>query len=387
MPLDQLGAQGLLFQKADDLHDNFASIHRSCRSSPGCGVRRIELFPGNVSFSLLIGRTPAERFLTGVDASPDPQTTPLIKHVAGSWNADAEESGGADRHRQHGAQSSDLEAGDPGDLGYYWQPDSTDPNARKASRSGQASAARFRIFPRVNYTTLSSTAEPIAAIRAAVRSAAKDFPEFTFGTTGRPALDADEMSSTDRDSTIAEIVAAIAVFVGLLVMLRSLWLALAAEIALAVGIGWTFGWATVSVGELNLLSLVFLIALIGIGMDYLVQVLARYRTEARRHERPKAIWLRVFRSVSAPINTACLGAAGAFLVSIFTNFRGAAELGIIAGGGLLLCLLSGYTVLPALLTIFPARLSVDVARRPTGRYLAGSQGARSFDSAGGCGSA
>jgi len=50
------------------------------------------------------------------------------------------------------------------------------------------------------------------------------------------------------------------------------------------------------------------------------------------------------------------GRPGRFLVSIFTSFRGAAQLGIIAGGGLLLCLLAGYVVLPALLTIFPPRI-------------------------------
>src|SRR6185437_6433153 len=106
------------------------------------------------------------------------------------------------------------------------------------------------------------------------------------------------------------------------------------ELALGVGIGWTFGYATLAVGELNLLSIVFLIALIGIGMDYLVQVLTRYRREALRHSRPGAVWVAVFRHIAAPINTACLGAAGAFLVSAFTRFRGAADLGIIAGGGL-----------------------------------------------------
>ncbi len=91
-------------------------------------------------------------------------------------------------------------------------------------------------------------------------------------------------------------------------------------------------------------------------MDYLVQILFRYRLEARRYPRPQAVWVRVFKYVGPPINTACLGAAGAFLVAIFTDFRGAAELGIIAGAGLILCLLAGYVVLPALLTIFPAKL-------------------------------
>ena len=164
--------------------------------------------------------------------------------------------------------------------------------------------------------------------------------------------------TTDRDSRGSEIVALIAVFVGLVVLLRSIWLAVAAEIALLgrhrldlrLGEPFPIG------GELNLLSMVFLIALIGIGMDYLIQVLTRYRRRRRKHDDPRVIWAGVFKYVAAPINTACLGAAGAFFVSVFTNFRGAAELGIIASGGLLLCLVTGYIILPALLTLFPAKV-------------------------------
>jgi hypothetical protein len=109
--------------------------------------------------------------------------------------------------------------------------------------------------------------------------------------------------------------------------------------------------------------MVFLIALTGIGMDYLIQILTRYRRESARRTSPRGIWTGVFKYVAAPINTACLGAAGAFFVSVFTNFRGAAELGIVASGGLLLCLLTGYVILPPLLTLFPARARPADAER------------------------
>src|SRR4029079_15553346 len=107
---------------------------------------------------------------------------------------------------------------------------------------------------------------------------------------------------------------------------------------------WAFGWAALAVGQLNLLSIVFLLALIGIGMDYLVQILTRYRQEVARRSDAEHVWVGVFHHVALPINTACVGAAGAFLVSMLTQFRGAAQLGIIAGGGLLLCLLAGYVI-------------------------------------------
>ncbi len=212
------------------------------------------------------------------------------------------------------------------------------------------------IYANRDYSKLSDVTEPLKRMRAVVAEAAKEFPEFEVSITGRPALEADEMATSDHDTRVAEIMGLSLVFVALWIFLRHLWLVIVSELCLGVGIGWTFGWATLSTGRLNLLSLVFVIALIGIGMDYLIQIVTRYRHEKKRYSRPEAIWSRVFRYVSPPISTACLGAAGAFFVSKLTNFAGAGELGVIAGGGLLLCLLAGYTLLPALLTIFPAHV-------------------------------
>ena len=39
----------------------------------------------------------------------------------------------------------------------------------------------------------------------------------------------------------------------------------------------------------------------------------------------------------------------------FTDFRGVAQLGVIAGGGIMLCWLAAMTVLPALIQLFDAR--------------------------------
>ncbi|HWE03684.1 MAG TPA: MMPL family transporter [Tepidisphaeraceae bacterium] len=367
VPREKLGSQGLLFESPQELAGDLNDVVRSAEFVRLWGEKNPAFGPlPRAMVDTVLGRTPSQRFLAALNLKPDPEATSLVQHMAQGWADALAHPHEPIRVGANVPNLGDLDLSSPRDLGYYWEPDATDPQARLHPADARH-LLLVRVYPKINFNTLTAAEKPVAAIRSAVTTAAKDFPEFQIGTTGRPALDADEMAVTDHDSTIAEIIAAVAVFIGLVVMLRSLWLALAAEMALAVGIGWTFGWATVSVGKLNLLSMVFLIALIGIGMDYLVQILMRYRTEARRHGRPKAIWARVFRYVAAPINTACLGAAGAFLVSTLTIFRGAAELGIIAGGGLLLCLLAGYTVLPALLTLFPPRLAVDVARRPTGQ--------------------
>ena len=179
------------------------------------------------------------------------------------------------------------------DLGYYYVPD--EPNHVPPPAAGpRLPAPRYYL----------AAGEQPSGRRPSARVAdasAKPFPEFV--RHHRPAGPGRRRDRRPPTTTrrIAEIVALSAVFIGLVCALRSLWLALAAEICLAVGIGWTFGWATLAVGELNLLSTVFLIALIGIGMDYLVQMLMRYRQEsARRSGRPAASGLRGLQARRGP---------------------------------------------------------------------------------------
>ena len=348
LPVAQLGDQSLLFDDYKKLPGEVADVAQFAPLAKLWGEA-----PNSVTS--LLGTSPLERFISGVGLqAPDAKTADFVTRLANGWNKTLAQ---PDQPIHLGDQVPDLstiDAVDPSQLGYYYLQDQENPKNH---------LLLIRVYERNDFTSMGSLAKIVDGIRTTAHQSAASFSEFQVGVTGRPALEADEMVTTDRDARRSEIVALIAVFIGLVLLLRSIWLAIAAEISLLVGIGWTFGWITLSVGELNLLSMVFLIALTGIGMDYLIQVLTRYRREAAVHSDPRVIWLAVFKHVAAPINTACLGAAGAFFVSVFTDFRGAAELGIIASGGLLLCLFTAYTILPAMLTLWPARpATVDRAR-------------------------
>jgi predicted RND superfamily exporter protein len=358
VPLDKLGAQGLLFDSPQRVRQSFQEAQRFIPLARLWGQE-----PDAVTS--LLGATRAERFLTAAAlAPPDAETAAFIRVLAESWTQSLDHP--SDPITAHLPDLASLDAADPSRLGYYFEPDQTD-----SSRS----LLLIRVYPREDHTSMTALSEAIEAVRTAAREAAAPFPEFTTAVTGRPALEADELKTSDRDARRAEAAALAAVFIGLVIFLRSFWLAAVAEIALGVGIGWTFGYATLAAGELNLLSMVFILALIGIGVDYLIQILTRYRREAARHASPATVWVAVFRYIAAPINTACAGAAGAFFVSIFTDFRGAADLGIIAGGGLLLCLIAGYTVVPALLTLFPAKVRL-LPDRPSEKPAVGGNARR-----------
>ncbi len=350
VPLDQLAEQGILFEDPSRLQQ----ILKEARQF----LPLVKLFAEKPdAITTLLGYTPTERLITALATQKlDGQTLQFVHLIAASLDLTLRTPDQPLRLGKEIPDLASLDAQDPSRLGYFYTPDRTNP-AR--------GLLLVRVYPQQDFTTLTAKCRILDTIRQACREEAAAFPEFKVGITGRPALEADEMRVTDRDSFRAEIAAMATIFVGLVIMFRSVWLALAAEITLAIAIGWTFGWATLSIGQLNLLSIVFLIAMIGIGMDYLIQILMAYQREASRYVRARAVWMRVFHHVSPPVVTACLGAAGAFLVSVFTDFRGAAELGIIAGGGLLLCLLAGHTVLPALLIILPAQTKT---LHPANRY-------------------
>jgi predicted RND superfamily exporter protein len=374
IPLEKLGRQGILFEDPEQVKQDYSDLAKLS----------IPFRPKNL-LTARLGEVPIERFLNGLgqqvgskagektDKQSDAQTSEFAGLIARGLTASVKDTGAAVELGRQVPDLSQLGQTDPSKLGYYYTTDQENPANHLLLVS---------VYERDDYSSQNGFANAIDGIRADVAEAAAPFKQFHVNLTGRPALEADEMTTTDHDARTSEIAALTAVFIGLVLLLRSFWVAVVAEIALLVGIGWTFGWATITVHRLNLLSMVFLIALTGIGMDYLIQVLTRYRRESARRTSARGIWTGVFKYVAAPINTACLGAAGAFFVSIFTNFRGAAELGIVASGGLLLCLLTGYVILPPLLTLFPAKPRASDAERSSDCDDKGATGAGTVVAAG-----
>lgn len=202
-----------------------------------------------------------------------------------------------------------------------------------------------------------STGDPVEAIRAAAAALRRDFPGVQVGVTGTPALAADEMRATRRDILLASLFGFLANALLLVIPFRAVVKPAFALLTLLVGIAWAFGFAALTVGHLNLLSAVFSSILIGIGINFPIHFLARYQ-EARRAGRDTAAALEEsLGRTGVGVLGAALVTGAAFWSTLLTDFRGIAELGFIAGSGLLLCFLASVTV-------FPACIALEDARRP-----------------------
>ncbi|HLY90905.1 MAG TPA: MMPL family transporter, partial [Acetobacteraceae bacterium] len=142
--------------------------------------------------------------------------------------------------------------------------------------------------------------------------------------------------------------------------LITLWLFLAVKtwrlivpilVTLSMGLVCTLLFAAIAVGTLNLVSVGFGILFVGIAVDFAIQFSVRYRE--RRFEYPdpaEAMRQNAHRTGVQILVAACATAAG-FLGFVPTDFSGVAELGLIAGVGMLIAFVCTLGFLPAVITL------------------------------------
>src|SRR5579863_1091027 len=193
--------------------------------------------------------------------------------------------------------------------------------------------------------------DPVDVIQGELDAMRAQFPDVEAGMTGGSALARAEESTTQHDMELASVIAVVGLILLLVIPFRGVIEPLFAVLALLAGVAWSFGFTTLAVGHLNLLSAVFTSILAGIGINFPIHLMARY-DEARRRgcTTPAAIELAVVNTGTGVFASACIMAL-AFLMPMFTDFHGIAELGEISAAGLFLCLVSAMFVFPALVAL------------------------------------
>lgn len=193
--------------------------------------------------------------------------------------------------------------------------------------------------------------EAIDALRNELQVVQDENPGASIGATGMPVLENDEMRSSQDDMMRASLLSLIGVAVLFIAGFGGVRRPAVTIISLLIAIAWSFGYITLAVGHLNILSVSFGVILIGLGIDFGIHYIARYQQLRRDGIGVSRSLLRTASSVGPGIVTGAVTTALAFLTAGLTNFPGIAELGIISGGGILLCLVSSLFVLPAMVRI------------------------------------
>ena len=196
-----------------------------------------------------------------------------------------------------------------------------------------------------------ATPDSISLLRNLIKETRTKFSEIEVGLTGEDVIAADEMSTTQGDVQKASQIALFGVALLFIFAYRGIVKPLLAIFSLVIALCWSIGWATVIVGHLNILTIVFTTILIGLGIDFGIHILERYKEERTAGDDVLQALQKTVQGTGRGNFAGAITTAMAFGGMILTDFVGIAELGKISGGGILLCMISMVLLLPALISL------------------------------------
>lgn len=154
-----------------------------------------------------------------------------------------------------------------------------------------------------------------------------------------------DYKSINDDLGIATIFSFIGIFIVLLNSFRSFWQILAVILPLVFGLLWSFAFVPITFGSLNLITSFLVIILYGLGIDFPIHFIKRFRIEIENREIIDALAV-TFSDTGKSVVVSALTTAAGFIIVIFSNFRGFFEYGILSSLAIIMILIAMYLVLP-----------------------------------------
>lgn len=166
------------------------------------------------------------------------------------------------------------------------------------------------------------------------------------------------------------------ILLGLIIVLgvRSLKIVCAIFLMLLVGVTWTSAYAMATIGEFNTLSIIFLVMFFGLGVDFALHFSLRYQEAINKGEKEKINALvKAAQSVGGAIAICTATTSIGFLGFLPTEYKGLADLGVIASGGMVIAAILTLTLLPAVYSVIgdikPKQINFNFGERVVSRMI------------------
>ncbi len=231
------------------------------------------------------------------------------------------------------------------------------------------------VQPRLDYGALQPGEDAVAAIDATAAKLGLDAAHgLIVRTTGEVPLADEEFATLEENIGFVGLVMAAAMLVTLWFATRSAKIVAGIVVTIVAGLVVTTALGLLAVGALNLISVAFIPLFVGLGVDFGIQIAVRFNAERADGADTGAALHRAAVALGAPLTLAAGAVFLGFGAFLPTDYIGIAELGIIAGLGMIVALLASVTLLPAMLMLLkPGTPRRDVGFRraaPVDRWLA-----------------
>ncbi|MFA6124024.1 MMPL family transporter [Sphingomonas sp.] len=242
-----------------------------------------------------------------------------------------------------------LEASAAGKPAYFsWQQLFAEPGA------GAAPPLRRLILaqPRLDYGALQPGEDAVAAIKAqAIKLGLDQTHGVIVRTTGEVPLADEEFATLEENIGFVGLVMAAAMLVTLWFATRSVKIVAGIVVTIVAGLVVTTALGLFAVGALNLISVAFIPLFVGLGVDFGIQIAVRFNAERLDGADTGKALQRAAVALGAPLALAAGAVFLGFGAFLPTDYIGIAELGIIAGLGMVVALIASVTLLPAILML------------------------------------
>ena len=181
------------------------------------------------------------------------------------------------------------------------------------------------------------------------------YPDVSIDRTGMTAISRDEMDSVGPQTMLISLVALLLVFVLLVWNFRSVMTPVLALVPIVIGIIWSTGIIALTLGQMNIITSMIMIVLLGLGIDFSIHVASRYHEEVAVSGSIEHALRATLSETARGVITGAVTTAAAFYTLMVADTKGIKEFGFCAGTGVLVTLVAVLWILPALLAYRTSR--------------------------------
>jgi uncharacterized protein len=208
------------------------------------------------------------------------------------------------------------------------------------------------VDPVLDYTRLESGEASIDAIRAAAQRLHLDNARgVRVRLTGTVPLQDEEFATLKQRADLIASLASFAIVLMLWFAVRSPRLIASIVATTLVGLLTATALGLALFGRFNVISVAFIPLFVGMGIDFGIQFSVRYRAERVGGRDVGEALTATGRTMGRSLTLAAAAIGAGFLAFAPTAYYGVAQLGVIAGLGMLTALAANLTLLPALITL------------------------------------
>ena len=201
---------------------------------------------------------------------------------------------------------------------------------------------------------MAGLAERVATVGEAWRKDGGDEPpqvEFTGGYV----VALDDARLITSDVVVGLVSSLVGVMLLFLLAFRRRAALVFAFFPLVTGIALTFAFGAIALGRINSLTSAFGGLVIGLGIDFVIVLYARYVEERQSGASNEEAVDAVGKYTGVGVLLGAVTTAATFYAFLVTDFAGLWELGLLTGTGILLLVVTVFLLLPALLTLVQPR--------------------------------